>query len=253
MRRFWLPPFVVLLGILASAEVQGGQFGPPEPGAKEDKPTYGVGYFSQDAKWTADTPVSTVNVRLTDIQVRRTMYFGEIHAYGWNLSEEGEGFLRVGSVDFDGGGIQGDGKVSASVGMKEYLRRFGGGRYGIGTIFQANYYASQKGTLTTGGGTSVDITVKAAFDASLALAGQAKLFDYLTVYGGPFAYFGIVKIEAEDLSTSPSSTYSSDYTDEDRVGLFAGGRFILARDLLITAEGQYRGRFSGGVSVAYRF
>ncbi len=83
--------FAVLMLFAMGTVVYAGQFGPPEPAAKEGKASLGIGYFSSSAK-----------VKPNDTANWEESKYSQKQAYlqlGYGFTKNWEAYLRVGGAD----------------------------------------------------------------------------------------------------------------------------------------------------------
>ncbi len=249
---------------ITSSIVYAGQFGPPEPAAKEGKVSLGVGYFYSSAKWKpkdTDWKESKVTQNQTYLQV------------GYGFVKNAEVYLRAGGADakFTNtfltsadeptylSGFKSDFKDGykpfGTIGVKGVFNV--SDSFGIGPFLQASLYSSYKdSTSGTAGGSasSQTITVKNPREINLGVGLQGKIGDVI-IYGGPVAYWTKAKVA---WTASPSASWevssvSTTYKEKNNIGGFAGVRIPLSKSLNLEVEGQYKSEFSMGGALTYAF
>lgn len=241
MKRF-LAVISFLLLTIPGRPIFAGMFGSPEPLAKEDGNSLGVGYFSSSEKFKSREGSSEITV------VQKQTY-GEVTSSGYNFSETGEGFLRVGMADFDGGGLSSGSKFAVNAGMREQLYR--SGQFCVGTVIQGSYFGKYEEKIISEI-TSVKLKITGKWDASLGLGFQYRLLDMLRIYAGP--YVGYASFKSERTAVGATPTQSSDtYRTKRPVGGFAGARAVLYKGLNAVGEVRFGSDVSGGVALSYSF
>ena len=228
--------------ILAGSAFAAGQFGSPEPLAREDGYSFGVGYFSYSEKFKNSDGFS-------DISAVHSQIYGEVTAAGWNLAESGEAFLRIGGADFEGGGITTGSKFYGNAGWRD--RWYRKGNFAVGTVLQGSYYGGYEGKISSGL-TSVNLKITGEWDASLGLGFQYRVLDMLRIYAGP--YIGYASFKAERTATGGTPSQSDvKYESKQWYGGYAGARATIIKGLNIVGEARFGSDFSGGVSLSYSF
>jgi hypothetical protein len=227
--------------ILAGGAFAAGMFGPPETLGKEDGNTVGLGYFSSTAKFQSDG--------FSDITAVQSQVYGEATASGWNLSEVGEGFLRVGGADFEGGGITSGSKFFVNAGMREQLYRKG--NFCIGTVLQGSYFGNYDGSSTSGVVTTT-LEVTGKWDVSLGLGFQYRPLAMIRVYAGPYVGYASFKSKRTATGGTPAES-SVTYEGAQLFGGFAGARANVYKGLNVVGEIQAASDISGGVLLSYSF
>jgi hypothetical protein len=213
--------------------------GPSITYSEEGSSWIGIGYF-RNAMKIKSSGSSSYSVSITQNQA-----YLQLLGSGISFSEGGSGFLRIGAADIDDGeGFQ-DGFVPyGTIGMKEVWYGKERDRFKVGTVLQASYYGNfedRQGTET--------VTLKSLWDVSLGVGFQWRAVNPLILYGGPVFYYGTTKATREIGSVSTSETFKT----KDFVGGYAGARYSLSKRWGIELEGQYKGEFCAGASVAYSF
>ena len=84
----------VLILFVTSSMVHAGQFGPPEPAAKEGKATLGIGYFYYSSKFKPTDTVNWEEGKGTQNQAYLQL--------GYGFTKNWEAYLRVGGADSKG-------------------------------------------------------------------------------------------------------------------------------------------------------
>lgn len=253
----------VLILFVTSSVVYAGQFGPPEPTAKEGKVALGVGYFYSSAKLKPKNTEDWEEGKINQNQAYLQLSYGIIK--NW------EAYLRVGGADLKVKNAITDSDITNS-GPKDFkdgLKPFGtlgikgllyeSQSFGIGPFVQATLYSSYKDEWTYSElGWSDSGTLKAKYknprDINLGVSAQAKIGGVI-LYGGPVAYWYKAKaeVDVQNLTTGTSGSDSTTYKEKNNVGGFAGVRLPLGKGLSIEVEGQMKSRFSFGGALTYSF
>jgi hypothetical protein len=251
---------------ITSSIVYGGQFGPPEPAAKEGKAALGIGYFYHSAKFKSDWGESKSTQNQAYLQL------------GYGLAKNWEAYIRVGGADakikeafeFDNSTPDfKDGlKPGGTIGVKGVFNV--SDSFGIGPFLQASissgYKDTKTGTLTIDDvdGDGLDDTInteswkiKNPWEVNIGIAIQAKIGETI-IYGGPVAYWAKSKVEATFTGTGStgaaiSGSGSTTYKEKNNIGGFAGLRVPLSKSLNLEVEGQMKSRFSFGGALTYSF
>jgi len=249
----------VLMFFLVSNVVYAGQFGPPEPAAKEGQ-SAGIGYFHYSAIWEPR------NTEFAEIKFKQNQAYLQADYYGLIKNKNCEFYLRVGGADaeikeaflFDSGtpNFTDSLKFSFTTGFKGLL--FSSRYFGVGPFLQASFslmdYEDKKTGTILGIPASEKITIKNPWDVNLGVGVQGKILGVI-LYGGPVVYWARsqVKVEAEALGVT--SAESTTYKEKNNVGGFAGLRFRLplVKGFNVEFEGQLKSRFSFGGALTYVF
>ncbi|MCL5061711.1 MAG: hypothetical protein M0Z70_07045 [Nitrospiraceae bacterium] len=250
---------VVLMLFTMGSVVYAGQFGPPEPAAKEGGVALGVGYFYYTAKWKPkDSDWEEGKVRQNQAYLQAS--------YGF--IKNGEIYLRVGGADaklkeafFDNSDFKRGLKPFGTLGVKGVFNITPS--FGIGPFLQASLFPSYKddttGTATISGipvsGTETLKVIKPR-EINIGLGLQGKIGEAI-LYGGPVIYWEKAKadwtftgtIAGIPVSLSDSTTYK----EKNNIGGFAGVRLPLGKGLNFEVEGQLKSRFSMGGALTYSF
>ena len=267
MKKVMLVIVVLMLFAMGSV-VYAGQFGPPEPAAKEGKASLGVGYFYYSAKYK---PKDTVNFR--EFKGAQNQAYLQL---GYGLAKNWEAYLRVGAADdkaapgfetTDRSGIKSDFKDGykpfGTIGVKGVFNI--SNSFGIGPFFQASLYSSYEdstsGRVSTGSSETQTVKVKNPKEINLGIGLQGKIGETI-IYGGPVAYWVKNKTEwagklgaGTVYTATGTNTYvvSTTYKEKNNIGGFAGIRIPLSKSLNLEVEGQLKSRFSMGGALTYAF
>lgn len=262
MKRLALVIAIAAIFAMGSV-VYAGQFGPPEPAAKEGKAALGIGYFYSSAKLK---PKNTVDFKEREANQNQTYL-----QLSYGIIKNWEVYFRVGGADikvkkfFDDPTITNVGPVN----LKDSLKPFGTigvkgvfdvtPSFGIGPFLQASLYSSYKDEWTLNElGWSDSGYAKAKWkkpwDINLGISAQAKIGEVI-LYGGPAAYWNKAKAEQDikNLTAGSSGIDSTTYKEKNNVGGFAGVRVPLGKGLSIEVEGQYKSKFSMGGALTCSF
>jgi len=248
-----------LVFFVAVATAHSGQFGPPEPTAKEGKLSLGVGYSHFLDKW-APKDTGWTDAKLTANQPYVQVSYG--------FMKNAEAYLRLGAMDlkvspafFSGTGLSGfksefsDGfKPFANVGVKGVFNITPS--LGVGPFIQAGLYSDYKdstaGTVS-GFPATQEMKVKSPWEVNLGVALQGKIRGVI-LYAGPFAYWSRADVEGKIIVPGVVTVIASTtYKEKNNFGGFAGLRVPLGGKLVLEVEGQMKNEFSGGASVIYSF
>ena len=252
----------VLMLIATGSMAYAGQFGPPEPAAKEGKASLGVGYFYSSAKFK-NTDSDGGEGKVTQNQAYLQL--------GYGIAKNWEAYLRVGGADAkapnmfytstddpDLAGFKSDFKDGykpfGTIGVKGVFNV--SDSFGIGPFFQASLYSgyndSTSGTIL-GFAATQEVKVKNPREINLGIGLQGKIGDVI-IYGGPVAYW--TKFKAEWTGTVPgvvTETASITLKEKNNIGGFAGVRVPLGKGLSLEVEGQMKSKFSMGGALTYSF
>ncbi|HAK88802.1 MAG: hypothetical protein A2077_02640 [Nitrospirae bacterium GWC2_46_6] len=260
--------FAVLIFVLAGSAAYAGQFGPPEPAAKEGKVALGIGYFHSQTKIQPNDTTNFKESKMTQNQAYLNM--------GYGLAKNWETYLRVGIADdkaapgfetTDRSGIKSDFKDSykpfGTIGIKGVFNVTDS--FGIGPFFQASLYSSYEdsasGTVSTGSSETQTVKVKNPREINLGIGLQGKIGETI-IYGGPVAYWVKNKTEwagklgaGTVYAATGTDTYvlSTTYKEKNNIGGFAGIRIPLSKSLNLEVEGQLKSKFSFGGALSYSF
>lgn len=262
MRKAVLIIATLMLFAMGSV-VYAGQFGPPEPAAKEGKTALGIGYFYHTAKWKSD---SGSTKEMTQNQAYLQLGYGFIK--NW------EAYLRVGGADSkikdafetsaddpNCAGFKSDFKDGykpfGTIGVKGVFNV--SDSFGIGPFLQASLYSSYKdetaGTYNVPPVTPASQTmkVKKPSEINLGIGLQGKIGEAI-IYGGPVAYWTKAKAEwTVTITGVGTETDSVTVKEKNNIGGFAGIRLPLGKNVNLEVEGQYKSRFSMGGALTYSF
>jgi len=254
--------FAALVFILASNLAYAGQFGAPEPTAKEGKVALGVGYFHYSGKFKPKDS-GWEETKATSNQAYLKL--------GYGFMKNAEVYIRAGGADLKIPDFITDTDITNS-GPKDFkdgLKPFGtlgikglfsiSNSFGIGPFIQATIYSGYKDELSYAelgwaDQGSVKTKVKNPYEINLGLGAQGKIGEVI-IYGGPVAYINKSKaqIDVQNLTTGNSATVSTTYKEKNNVGGFAGLRIPLSKSFSLEAEGQLKSRFSFGGALTYSF
>ncbi len=265
MKKLVLVIAVLMLFAMGSV-VYAGQFGPPEPTAKEGKVALGVGYFYHSAKLKSKDGEDESKVTQNQAYLQ----------LGYGFVKNAEVYIRVGGADDKGTDAfitSGSGRTGFKSDLKDGYKPFGtiGAKgvfnvtpsFGIGPFLQASLYSSYKDS-TSGTGTGFsetqEVKGKKSREINLGIGLQGKIGETI-IYGGPVAYWAKSKSEwtgklvgATYVATgTDTSTYSTTYKEKNNIGGFAGVRVPLSKKLNLEVEGQLKSRFSFGGALTYSF
>jgi len=253
---------------VTSSVVYAGQFGPPEPAAKEGKVSLGVGYFYSSAKIKPNDTTNFKESKMTQNQAYLNL--------GYGLAKNWETYLRVGAADDKAApGFETDSpRAGFKSDFKDSYKPFGTigvkgvfnvtDSFGIGPFFQASLYSSYEDSASgTNSGFSETQTVKVKNprEINLGIGLQGKIGDAL-IYGGPVAYWVKNKTEwtgklgtgaVYTASGTDTLVLSTTYKEKNNIGGFAGVRVPLGKGLSLEVEGQMKSKFSMGGSLTYAF
>lgn len=256
----------VLMLFAMGSIVYAGQFGPPEPAAKEGKVALGVGYFNYSAKWKSKNTEDGEEEKMNQNQAYLQL--------GYGFTKNWEAYLRVGGADAkvrdvfytsaddpDVAGFKSDFKDGykpfGTIGVKGVFNVTPS--FGIGPFLQATLYSSYKDKTT---GTynvppvtpaSQEIKVKNPREINLGVGLQGKIGETI-IYGGPVAYWAKGKAEwTGTIEGVGTDTESTTLKEKNNVGGFAGVRIPLSKSLKLEVEGQLKSRFSMGGALTYAF
>lgn len=256
MKKLLIVTFTILF---AATAAHAGQFGAPEPSAKDGKFAIGAGYFYSVAKWSSDDAGWT-ETKLTSNQPYVQASYG--------FMKDAEVYLRVGAMDLNaspayasGTGLSGfksefsDGfKPSATLGFKGVFNITP--EIGIGPFLQTTLYPNFKDSTTgkvLGAASTQEMELKNAREFNVGFALQGKIGDAI-VYAGPVAYWARGDVENKITVTGGGvTTLSTAYKEKNNVGGFLGVRLPMGKEFAAEIEGQYKSDFSGGASVTYSF
>lgn len=258
---------VVLMMFLTGSIAYAGQFGPPEPAAKEGKAALGIGYFSYSAK-----------IKPKDTENWNESKTSQNQAYlqlGYGFIKNWEAYLRVGGADLKSkdafstdsprAGFKSDFddgyKPFGTVGVKGIFSI--SNSFGIGPFFQASLYSSYEDSASgtnSGFSETQTLKVKNQREINAGVGLQGKIGDVI-IYGGPVAYWAKSNVEATlkvvgavyASTGTDTATLSTTYKEKKNIGGFAGIRIPLSKSLNLEVEGQMKSKFSMGGALTYAF
>jgi len=255
----------VLMLFVTSNLVYAGQFGPPEPAAKEGHVSIGTGYFYHSAKVKV-TPEG--GDEFEDKAKQNRVYL----QVGYGFVKNGEIYLRVGSADFKIPEVfveediswrppdfKGDFKPFGTIGIKGFFDL--SPSFGIGPFFQASLYSTYKderGISVPEAGVTITETmrVKNLREVNLGVGLQGKIGGAI-LYAGPVAYWTKAKgdwtqtIIDDGFEETESASFK--VKEKNNFGGFAGLRLPLTKNLNFEVEGQLKSKFSMGGALTYSF
>lgn len=262
---------VAIAAIFAmSSVVYAGQFGPPEPVAKEGKAALGIGYFYYSAKWKPEDS-GWDEGKITQNRVYLQL--------GYGFTENWEAYIMVGGADikskkafllndadfkqdlkpFGTIGIKGVFNVTPSFGIGPFLQASLGSSYTDKESFSVTLPAPLTifGTTLPAGTYTVTETLKYKnlSEINLGVGFQGKI-EGAFLYGGPVVYWSRAKVNWTIGVTGPLTDSISDsttYKEKNNIGGFAGIRWPLGEGLSLEVEGQVKSRFSIGGALTYSF
>jgi hypothetical protein len=254
MKRMALVVTFLILFITANISYA-GQFGPPEPVAKEGKISLGLGYSYYSAKWK---PKDTEDWIEGKIKQNQTYIRGS-----YSFIKNWEAYLGIGGADIK---VKDTFDFDNPQDFKDSLKPFGTigvkgvfnitPSLGIGPFFQASLlfsdYKDEKTGDILGIPVSETLKYKKPWDVNLGIGFQGKIGDVI-LYGGPVVYWNRAKVEAEATALGITVTDSTTYKEKNNVGGFAGLRLSLGKGFNVEVEGQLKSRFSMGGSLVYSF
>jgi len=244
-----------LILFMAGNITYAGQFGPPEPVAKEGKISLGLGYSYYSAKWK---PKDTENWDKAKVTQNQAFIRGS-----YCFIKNWEAYLGIGGADIK---VNDAFDFNSSEDFKDSLKPFGTigvkgvfnitPELGVGPFFQASLlfsdYKDEKTGTVFGIPVSATLKYKNPWDINLGVGFQCKL-ENVILYAGPFAYWTRAKVEAEATALGITLTDSTTYKEKNNVGGFAGLRLPLGKGFNVEVEGQLKSRFSAGGSLVYSF
>jgi len=250
-----------LVFFVAVATAHAGQFGPPEPTAKDGRLALGVGYFYSESKW------STSARNFTDVVAKQNQAYLQA-SYGF--LKNFEGYARLGGANvklsdaftFNSPQDFNDSfKPFGTVGVKGVFNitsRLGIGPFVQGTLFSD--YSDQKAGIVTVSDfdlpVSLDIKVKRPWEVDIGLALQTKISKTI-LYAGPFLYWtgadadGTAKVSFGGRTRNVSA--SATYREKNNIGGFVGLSLPTVKGLSFNLEGQFKNRISAGAALNYAF
>jgi hypothetical protein len=245
--------------------VYAGQFGPPEPAAKEGKASLGVGYFYSSSKMKPKNTEDWEEIKPTQNQAYLQL--------GYGFTKNWEAYLRVGGADLKLKDVITDPDITntgpkdfkdgfkpfGTLGVKGLLYESNNKSFGIGPFIQATLYSSYKDEWTfseLGWSDSgyVKAKVKNPLDINLGISAQAKIGEVI-LYGGPVGFWNKAKaeLEGQNLTTGNGGSDSTTFKEKNNIGGFAGVRIPLSKSLNLEVEGQMKSKFSFGGALTYSF
>ena len=235
----------VLLLLLLGGGALAGPFGAPQPEGKDDQISLGIGYFYNATEWKPG------GGNFGNVSIRQNHAYLQASFPESSISESGAAFFRVGGANFDDGQGFTDGyKPFGTVGFKDVWFDGVDLPFQLGTILQGSYCPGYKADQTFLPGSPVSAKIKSIWDVSLGVAAQKRMFEkFLLLYAGPQVFYGRAKVER----TVPGGAESATFQEKSLFGGFGGAMVSLRKGLTLTVEGQYRSRFSGGISSSYSF
>lgn len=245
-----------------------GNFGSPEPTANAGKASLGVGYLYYSSDWKPDdTSFFGIEGVWRETDVKSDQVY--IQA-SFSFVKNWEVYLRFGGADvkvenaFWGlKDFKADFKPFGTAGIKGLV--YNKGYFGLGPFVQANYIFQNfkdeiSGYVDLGGGTVVFVSDKRKYkhpwDINVGFAFYIKN-EGISLYGGPFIYWGKAKIE-DEISVSGSGISISDsdsttYKEKGNLGGYLGVKVPLGEGFNLEVEGQAKKNLSVGAALTYSF
>ena len=241
-----------------------GQFGPPEPTAKQGKVAVGAGYFHSSAKWKP----GKVNDEWKTKSIDQNQIYAQV-SYG--LVKDAEVYLRLGGADMkadifnttvDNSALSGfksdlkdDMKPFSTIGAKGIVYRnknFAVGLF-VNITFYSDYNDKTAGT-ESGAAVMQEMNIKSQREINIGIGAQGKIGD-ITLYGGPVAYWTKASVHRQwrEPSGRINSPEDNTYKEKGNVGGFAGLKIPLGKNFSVEVEGQYKSDFSAGAALTYSF
>ena len=260
---------IAIAAIFATGSmVYAGQFGPPEPAAKEGKVSLGVGYFYYSAKSKPKDKYMDEDLSWPENKSTSNQAYLQL---GYGFTKNWETYLRVGGADLKikDAITESDFTNSGPKDFKDGLKPFGtlgikgllyeSRSFGIGPFLQASLSSSYKDewTLNELGWSDqgyVKVKFKKPWEVNLGVGLQGKIGETI-IYGGPVAYWTRSKVELSAANLDTGNTYSASttYKEKNNIGGFAGVRVPLGKGLSLEVEGQMKSKFSMGGALTYSF
>ncbi|MEK7599358.1 MAG: hypothetical protein AAB474_02845 [Patescibacteria group bacterium] len=258
MKKIMLFLFLIFFVVVATAH--SGQFGPPEPAAKDKHWVLDVGYFYSESKWSPSNSDSFNEGVVKQNQAYVQASYGFLKNF--------EGYARVGGVsmkidgsfDFDNSQDFNSGfKPFVTIGMKRFFNinhYLGISPFVQGSLF-SDYSDQKTGTVTVSGlqfPVSADISFKRPWEINAGLGLQTKIKEAI-LYTGPFLYWSGADAETTIKISTFTFQSSAAYSDKNNVGVFVGLKLPLAlvRNLNFNLEAQFRSWVSTGLAMSYMF
>ena len=214
----------VVMLFLISGPSSAGFLGPAEPYAKPGSFTFNGGYSFVEQKVKSS--------EVDDLILKSNQYFVE---GSYSPAKNWEFYLRAGGADQ---------KVQSSD-FKDGVRPFAGigvrglfydnGLFGFGPFAQGNYYDTWKDS---------GFKITNAWDVTAGIAAQFKHSSGFIVYGGPYVYFTEMKLDNSDSTT---------LHQKDEIGGFVGLKWPVTKQVSVSGEASYAGRWSFGGFISYAF
>jgi len=235
--------------MVVSSIAYAGEFGYPEPTAKEGSFAVTGGYFYHTAELDPDDSVNFEKNKIRQNEGYLQVSYGFVK--NW------EAYLRVGGADlkadnaFDGESLRKGLQPFGTAGIKGIIYSNAG--FAIGPFVQGTLGSTYEDTETSlTASTAVKYKNPWEVDAGVGL--QLKMNDCI-LYGGPVLYWAQADVEKETtfLGTQTSVSVSTTYEEDGLIGGFAGLKIPLGKGLSIQVEAQQKSKFSIGGAVAYAF
>jgi hypothetical protein len=263
MRKIVIFTAVILLCAFGNSSA--GQFGAPQPIAKDGGSSMGLGYFYYQNKWEPNDAVNFKESKVTQQQVylqftAATKYIEGYLRVGGASVKVDEAFLSAattGNPNYQGFKSEFDdsGKVFGTIGARGIFEI--NPNFGIGFFAQAslsdNYEDSTSGTYL-GIPVTQELKYKTPWEIAGGIAFQGKIQN-LIVYAGPYLYTAGSKVEATATLPTLGVRASADtsYQAKSNFGGVAGLRFNIGSGFSVEIEGQYSEEFSAGGIFSYSF
>lgn len=225
--------FTTIIFVLFSGIAFAGQYGAPEPTARDGNAYMGIGYLY--AKNTLErknaTPSEEYTTERNEVYVQFGAAFNRIEGY----IRLGGASLKIDDVPATGNSFSDSGKIFGTIGAKGIYNV--NPLFGFGAFFQATLY--DKFSDSSSG---INIQVKDLCEISGGLALQFKI-DRIIVYGGPLLYW----------SQAKNAEFDENYETKNNFGGMGGIRVNLGQGFGAEVEGQYINKFSVGGMLTYSF
>jgi len=218
---------IVVLLIVSAASA--GVFGPPEPLSDQGKFSLDMGYWLDRTGMKQDDDHLGTKSNQYYVQGNYT-FLKDWEVYG------GLGAADMIVHDHDTGQHFGAGPAAfGTLGFKGVLYR--NGNFAFGPFVEGSLYGDHTNVASSQWGTNA------------GLSAEYKIRT-VTLYGGPFAYWG----QADSrLALNPPAS-ADDMSDRRHLGAFLGLRVPVVQDkVFLTAEAQMKDRPGSGAAISYKF
>jgi len=258
---------LVLCFFFISTVSLAGQFGAPEPVAKFERLSLGIGSFYGQREWE---PQDGNGAR--DLKFKSWQHYLQLSKAALMEGNQIETYIRIGGADLKVEDVFVTGQSSNDPNIQGFKSDFDAdyqlfGTLGVkGTIYVSQHLAvgpfvqasiaEDYEDYTSGTVNGVQFTQKRKFkmpwDVNLGVMLQYSYKGFLA-YTGPFLYWGRTDVEWTEPAPGTSVSGETTFEMKNVFGGVAGLRIPVVAGLNVEVEGQFTNEVSGGMNISYAF